>query len=376
MSISGEIERIEQNVTNTYAVLDALGADLPAEQNSDNLATTAGTVKAVLYSAQSLTNAQKTQARTNIGALAGSDLSLAFHSDGLLYIFANGSPVGEGINIEAGGDVIGYVDENNNIVLTGNLADGTYSIKYEIEGGETVDIGDLVLDSNVYYSVTKTLTNCTINNSATEVIEGESYSATITANDGYELSSVSVTMGGAAVTVSGGVISIASVTGNIVINAVAEEIVVEIVNRIPLSTDSSGNPFNNGQGWKTGYRLSSSSGKESASSGNEVTGFMPIKYGDTIAVKYVSGPASGVSSICLYDANYTFLQGRYFTPFITGVDGSALNGEVASKALTTTTWSAFSSSDLSGMEDSIAYFRFSASEITADSIVTINQPLE
>lgn len=67
MSISGEIERIEQNIANTYAVLSALGADIPAEQNSDNLATTAGTAKAVLYSEQSLTTAQKAQARENIG---------------------------------------------------------------------------------------------------------------------------------------------------------------------------------------------------------------------------------------------------------------------------------------------------------------------
>ena len=67
MSVQSEIDRIEQNVANTYAVLGALGADMPAEQNSDNLATTAGTAKAVLYSAQTLTEAQKAQARANIG---------------------------------------------------------------------------------------------------------------------------------------------------------------------------------------------------------------------------------------------------------------------------------------------------------------------
>lgn len=122
-----------------------------------------------------------------------------------------------------GNPIFGYVDKNNNIIVSGNLADGSYSVKYEMENGSTVDIGNLVLDTNVYYSVTNSLTNCTSNNDATQVVEGESYTATITANDGYELKSVSATMGGSAVSVTDGVINIASVTGDIVIIAVAEE---------------------------------------------------------------------------------------------------------------------------------------------------------
>lgn len=67
MSVQSQIDRIEQNVANTYAVLGALGADMPAEQNSDNLSMTAGSAKAVLYSEQTLTDEQKAQARQNIG---------------------------------------------------------------------------------------------------------------------------------------------------------------------------------------------------------------------------------------------------------------------------------------------------------------------
>lgn len=80
---------------------------------------------------------------------------------------------------------------------------------------------------NTVYNVTNTLTHCTNSNSSTtvNVDEGEtvSYSATITADNGYELSSVSCTMGGVAQTVENGVISIASVTGDIVITAIATE---------------------------------------------------------------------------------------------------------------------------------------------------------
>ena len=76
MSIQNQIDRIEQNVKNTYAVLSAFGADLPVEQNSDNLAQTAGTSKVVLYSEQNLNDAQKTQARENIGAQPSGNYAL------------------------------------------------------------------------------------------------------------------------------------------------------------------------------------------------------------------------------------------------------------------------------------------------------------
>ena len=123
-----------------------------------------------------------------------------------------------------GNPIFGYVDEDNNIIVQGNLADGMYSVKYEMENGSVVEIGDLVLDTNVYYSVTNNLTNCVSSNSAKSVVEGGSYAATVTAKDGYALKSVTVTMGGSPVSVSGGNISIAGVTGDIVITAVAEEV--------------------------------------------------------------------------------------------------------------------------------------------------------
>lgn len=74
MSIQSEIDRIEQNVANTYAALSDLGADMPTPQNSDNLAQTVGNVKAVLYIEQTLTEEQQAQARGNIGAASQNDL--------------------------------------------------------------------------------------------------------------------------------------------------------------------------------------------------------------------------------------------------------------------------------------------------------------
>lgn len=131
-----------------------------------------------------------------------------------------------------GASLIGYVDANNTIVVKGILSDGTYTVKYEMEDGSVLEIGKMVLGvEEVYYSVSNNLTGCVSNNSVASIVEGGSYSAKITANDGYEISSVKVTMGGTDITataVSGGDINIASVTGNIVITAVATEVVVEV----------------------------------------------------------------------------------------------------------------------------------------------------
>ena len=76
------------------------------------------------------------------------------------------------------------------------------------------------------YTITKNLTNATLSNSATSVNENSSYSATLTANSGYELSTVTITMGGADITSSSysdGTITISNVTGNIVITANATQ---------------------------------------------------------------------------------------------------------------------------------------------------------
>lgn len=74
------------------------------------------------------------------------NLTLGVHTDGLLYVFSDGKPIGNGVAFPSQlGDVYGNVDSGNNIVLTGNLADGNYTVKYEKEDGTTIDIGNLPL---------------------------------------------------------------------------------------------------------------------------------------------------------------------------------------------------------------------------------------
>ena len=293
------------------------------------------------------------------------NLTLGVHTDGLLYVFSNGQPIGTGIEMpDKIGDIYGTVDSGNTIMLKGYIPNGTYTFKYELDNGNVVNIGSAELDNNVYYAISKTLTYCTISNSATKVVEGSSYSATITANDGYELKSVTVTMGGANVSVTNGVINIAKVTGNIVINAVAEVAGHSYINQLPISTDINGNLYvgtNGEKGYKSGYRLSTSTGNESALAGSYVTGFMPATKSDTIRIKNITlNSTDGYNGFLLYDAEKVALQpdtlgGGNFNVSADGVYSVKMN--IYNKC------------------EECAYIRFSCKTISDDTIVTVNQEI-
>ena len=77
------------------------------------------------------------------------------------------------------------------------------------------------------YDITNNLTNCTNSNVDTSVSENSSYVAIISANEGYTLDNVVITMGGTDITnsvYSNGTINIQNVTGNITITASATQI--------------------------------------------------------------------------------------------------------------------------------------------------------
>ena len=96
-------------------------------------------------------------------------------------------------------------------------------------GGKTDSCSVTAVQMN-YYSVTNNLTNVTNSNSASSVLEGESYSATLSVSPDYSLTDVQITMGGSNITSSAynsesHEIYIASVSGNITITASATKIV-------------------------------------------------------------------------------------------------------------------------------------------------------
>lgn len=81
-------------------------------------------------------------------------------------------------------------------------------------------------ETETTHTITNTLSNVTTSNNASSVIDGERYTATLTIASGFDLESVTVFMGGVNITetaYSNGVITIANVTGNVVITAIAVE---------------------------------------------------------------------------------------------------------------------------------------------------------
>lgn len=209
-----------------------------------------------------------------------------------------------------GNPVFGYVDENNNIIVSGKLASGTYSVKYEMEDGTTIDIGNLEFDSNVYYSVTNNLTNCTNSNSTTQAIAGNSYTATISAKSGYELSSVTVTMGGSPVSVSGGNINISNVTGDIVITAVAEEsaVIPTYTNLAEPDAESTGEEAWNNGGWCNDSYMAGTTYAYRYGTGRITTNKFAVEYGDTIYVKGINYTEDSTLQIAIFDVNGEYIK--------------------------------------------------------------------
>ena len=130
----------------------------------------------------------------------------------------------------------GYVLFGTTTTLTNDLTQyqvppGDYSIKVTAVGENFIesDYSNELNYTNVFYTVTNTLTNCTSNNSKTSIRKGSAYSATITANSGYSMAgaTVSVTMSSTDITdtaYNDKTITISEVTGDIVINITAPAI--------------------------------------------------------------------------------------------------------------------------------------------------------
>lgn len=160
---------------------------------------------------------------------------------------------------------------------------------------------------SVTYTVTRNLTNVASSNTANSIAENASYTTTLSPTGGYKkLGSITVTMGGvdiSASAVSGSTITIAKVTGDIVITCAA--VITNIIDTIGISANT---------------RLSTSSGDNRTKSGYATIGankdaasLIHLTAGDTLRVKGVSLPASNdsYSAIVFYNASGTFITSTY-----------------------------------------------------------------
>lgn len=211
-----------------------------------------------------------------------------------------------------GTPVFGRVDEENNIILTGGLADGVYKLWYEDATGKMTEL-------------------CTYDTSP-----------------GY-------------------------------------------INWLKRSVEADGiTPYNSGQGWKTNTRLNSNGVETTSSATNiEVTGFIPIKYGDIIRLKNITIPNMGPD-------DYTYAAQTYFT--IYDVDKQPLMSKnISYLYLGSTNTQGYGLTldapkgniiemrtdelynpgypDVDWRNENMAFFRISCEEINDNSIITINQEI-
>jgi hypothetical protein len=160
---------------------------------------------------------------------------------------------------------------------------------------------------SVTYTITRNLTNVASSNTANSIAENAPYTTTLSPTGGYKkLGTITVTMGGvdiSASAVSGSTITIAKVTGDIVITCAA--VITNIIDTIGISANT---------------RLSTSSGDNRTQSGYAAIGankdaasLIHLTAGDTLRIKGVSLPASNdsYSAIVFYNASGTFITSTY-----------------------------------------------------------------
>ena len=290
----------------------------------------------------------------------------------------------------------GHIVDDITVIMGGNditstaVEGNTISIE-SVDGA--IEITAIAVEQTVTdnYTITNNLTNCTNSNNTAEIVSGNPYTATISTTPAYALSSLKVLMAGVDVssnvitkTATGATISIASVTGNVVITASAvENLIAQALDFTYANStwtlssnvlkDTSVTP--NTIGYKTGYNTSSSTGVDSATSGSEITGFIPVKYGDTIRIKNIATTENNRINVQCYKGTttdgvttLTFIAATtLYSGFITrGTDEG--NG-VRSMVLTGTHNNKFTASA------GITHMKFSSTDINNNSVITVNKEI-
>lgn len=219
-----------------------------------------------------------------------------------------------------------YTGENDNEkVLAWAVANGITTAEIKAFRASMIngDVGEVVVPPQEY-TVTNTLTGCTISNAAMTVTEGDSYYATITASSGYVMTgaTVQVKMGGTDVTdlyYSDGVINIPDVSGNIEITITAAVYVPTYTNILPTAVDpSTKSGVWDGKGYRNGAYMSSAKPYYGTDSACWCTGAIAVEPSDVIYVKGATlegsgherlGAFSGVTGGCYWCKQYTGLSG-------------------------------------------------------------------
>lgn len=225
--------------------------------------------------------------------------------------------------------------------------------------------------ATIYRSITNSLSHVSNSNAAVSVEDGAAYTATLTADSGYTMGNVVIKMSGTditstAYTASTGAISIASVTGDVTITAVATKIVT-YTNLVPTAVDSSGAPapYTDGQALN-------SSGTTVAQNHFTTTGFIPFD-GGAVHIYRIGG--EGISwneygcRIAWYNADFS-LKGS-----VLKYEQLGLSQYFPTKIDDPNAAAAFSTDKNVVPPQGAAYFRVSAKGSGANLIITLDQEI-
>lgn len=225
--------------------------------------------------------------------------------------------------------------------------------------------------ATIYRSITNSLSHVSNSNAAVSVEDGAAYTATLTADSGYTMGNVVIKMSGTditstAYTASTGAISIAKVTGDVTITAVATKIVT-YTNLVPTAVDSSGAPapYTDGQALN-------SSGTTVAQNHFTTTGFIPFD-GGAVHIYRIGG--EGISwneygcRIAWYNADFS-LKGS-----VLKYEQLGLSQYYPTKIDDPNAAAAFSTDKNVAPPQGAAYFRVSAKGSGANLIITLDQEI-
>ena len=162
--------------------------------------------------------------------------------------------------------------------------------------------------------VTKNLTQCTSSNARVYAIDGQSYVTTLTAHTGYGIDSVTILMGGVDVSTyyKDGIISIPEVTGDIVITATAVAQAPAYTNLLDTAIDMDGNVIGHTPMYRN-MRYNSSSGAPVENQGTNITGLLPIKNGDIVRIRFKGSSDISYQSIKFFKPDRTQVKTGYMS---------------------------------------------------------------
>lgn len=155
-----------------------------------------------------------------------------------------------------------FAIEEGYVLRTSTITMGGVDITSQSISNNTITIpnvsGDIVITLSASVNeitITNNLTHVVNGNTSTKVNYGSSYAATLSAEEYYRISGVTITMGGVDITgdvYSNGLINIPSVNGDIVITASAEHITANVTyNLTSVRSSNTGRTVNYGESYTT-----------------------------------------------------------------------------------------------------------------------------